>query len=164
MTQLPPTDISRWDLDAEAIVVKIRWFGLVLGFAYANLGLADIVRDRDRLILNAILVLGLGYTLFDTWFYRRRRVFVGDYPLIVSGMEALFIGLLCRFENDLDSPFRYYYLLSLLCCALRHSQRVTIATFLLHCVSYALVYLLVPRPTGFVFNHCGGVKRDALDE
>src|SRR5262249_10588168 len=48
------------------------------------------------------------------------------------------------FENDLDSPFRYYYLLSLLCCALRHSARVTVATFLLHSVSYWLVYLLVP--------------------
>jgi two-component system, NtrC family, sensor kinase len=151
VTALPPTDIARWDLDAEAIVVKIRWFGLLLGFAYANMGVSEAVRAEDRLILNAILLLGFGYTAFDTWFYRRRRVFVGDYPLIVSGMEALFIGLLCRFENDLDSPFRYYYLLSLLCCALRHSERVTVATFLLHCVSYSLVYLFVPRPAGASF-------------
>ncbi|HKB00695.1 MAG TPA: ATP-binding protein [Gemmataceae bacterium] len=141
MTSLPP-DVRRWDLDAEAIVVKIRWFGLLLGFAYANLG-----PDADhRPVLNALLLLGLAYTLLDTWFYRRRRVFLGDYPLVVSGMEALFIGLLCWFEKDLDSPFRFYYLLSLLCAALRHSGRVTVATFLLHAVSYTLVCLALQRP------------------
>src|SRR3954470_19028791 len=105
VTALPPTDVPRWDLDAEAIVVKIRWFGLLLGFAYASLG-----PDADhRLVLITILLLGLRYTILDTWFYRRRRVFLGDSPLVVSGMEALFIGLLCVFERDLDSPFRYYY-------------------------------------------------------
>ena len=141
-------DESRWDLDAEAIVVKIRWFGLLLGFAYGNLGPAD----DDRLTWNAILSLGLVYTLFDSWFYRRHRVFLGDYPLVVSGMEALFIGLLCVFENSLDSPFRYYYFLSLLCCALRHSARVTVVTFLLHCISYGLVYVWVPHREGAVFS------------
>src|SRR5262245_24925623 len=141
MTSLPP-DVRRWALDAEAIVVKIRWFGLLLGFAYANLG----PDAEHRPVLNALLVLGLAYTLLDTWFYRRRRVFFGESPLVVSGMEALFIGLLCWFENDLDSPFRYYYLLSLLCCALRHSRRVTVATFLLHAISYTLVCLALQRP------------------
>jgi two-component system, NtrC family, sensor kinase len=137
--------VPRWDLDAEAIVVKIRWFGLWLGFAYANVGPAEAARP----VLDAVLLLGLAYTLLDTWFYRRRRVFLGDYPLVVSGMEALFIGLLCVVEQDLDSPFRFYYLLSLLCAALRHSRRVTVATFLLHCVSYWLVYLRLPyRPGG----------------
>jgi two-component system, NtrC family, sensor kinase len=147
LTSLPP-DVRRSDLDAEAIVVKIRWFGLLLGFAHGNLWPAE----PNRLILNAILLLGLLYTLLDTWFYRRRRVFVGDYPLVVSGMEALFIGLLCVFEKDLDSPFRYYYLLSLLCAALRHSPRVTVATFILHCVSYCFVYLLLPRREGGEFT------------
>jgi signal transduction histidine kinase len=148
LTKLPPTDVPHWDLDAEAIVVKIRWFGLLLGFAYASLG-----SDADhRLVLNAILLLGLGYTVLDTWFYRRRRVFLGDWPLVVSGMEALFIGLLCVFERDLDSPFRYYYLLSLLCCALRHSRRVTVATFLLHGISYTLVLFVVPHKEGSAFS------------
>ncbi|MBO0698923.1 MAG: hypothetical protein J2P46_11055 [Zavarzinella sp.] len=147
MTSLPP-DVPRWDLDAEAIVVKIRWFGLLLGFVYANLGPAE----ASRPILDTILLLGLAYTLLDTWFYRRRRVFLGEYPLAVSGMEALFIGLLCVFENDLDSPFRFYYLLSLLCCALRHSRRVTVATFLLHCVSYWLVYAFLPHRAGAEFS------------
>lgn len=148
MTALPPSDVPRWDLDAEAIVVKIRWFGLLLGFAYASLGQAE----ADRRTLCAVLLLGLGYTLLDTWFYRRRRVFLGDLPLAVSGMEALFIGLLCRFEKDLDSPFRYYYLLSLLCCALRHSRRVTVATFLVHSVSYGAVYLSVGHGPGAAFS------------
>ncbi|MSR53323.1 MAG: two-component sensor histidine kinase [Gemmataceae bacterium] len=141
-------DESRWDLDAEAIVVKIRWFGLLLGFAYGNLGPAD----ADRLTWNAILSLGLVYTLFDTWFYRRHRVFLGEYPLVVSCMEALFIGLLCVFEDSLDSPFRYYYFLSLLCCTLRHTARVTVVTFLLHCISYGLVYAWVPHREGAVFS------------
>ena len=148
MTALPPTDAPRWDLDAEAIVAKIRWFGLLLGFAYANAGRVE----SNRLILNAILVLGLVYTALDTWFYRRRRVFLGDSPLVVSGMEALFIGLLCFFENDLASPFRYYYLLSLLCCALRHRVQVTIATFVLHSLSYGLVFLFVPLKAGSAFS------------
>jgi two-component system, NtrC family, sensor kinase len=147
VTSLPP-DVPRWDLDAEAIVVKIRWFGLLLGFAYANVGPAE----ASRLTLDAILLLGLAYTLLDTWFFRRRRVFLGDYPLVVSGMEALFIGLLCVFEKDLDSPFRFYYLLSLLCAALRHSRRVTVATFLLHCVSYWLVSAFLPHREGAEFS------------
>jgi two-component system, NtrC family, sensor kinase len=140
--------VPRWDLDAEAIVVKIRWFGLLLGFAYASAGHAD----ANRSILNAILLLGLVYTILDTWFYRRRRVFLGEYPLIVSGMEALFIGLLCLSEHDLDSPFRYYYLLSLLCGALRFHVQVTIATFVLHSVSYGIVYALVPSDDGSAFR------------
>lgn len=148
MTPRPPSDLPRWDLDAEAIVVKIRWFGLLLGFAYASLGPGA----EHRLVLIASLTLGLGYTLLDTWFYRRRRVFLGEWPLVVSGMEALFIGLLCVFENDLDSPFRYYYLLSLLCAALRHSRRVTVATFLLHGVSYTAVFLIVPAKPGGLFT------------
>ena len=40
-------------------------------------------------------------------------------------MEALFIGLLCYFDGGLDSPFRYYYFLSLICCAIRHPSQVT---------------------------------------
>ena len=148
MPSTPPNDVSRWDLDAEAIVVKIRWFGLLLGFAYANAGYVD----ANRLVLNAILLLGLAYTILDTWFYRRRRVFLGESPFVVSGMETIFISLLCYFEYDLDSPFRYYYLLSLLCCALRYPMRVTVATFVLHSISYCLVFLWVPAKEGGAFR------------
>lgn len=148
MTSHSSNDTPRWDLDAEAIVVKIRWFGLLLGFAYANAGNVD----GNRIVLDAILLLGLFYTILDTWFYRRRRVFLGESPFIVSGMEAIFISLLCYFEHDLDSPFRYYYLLSLLCCALRYPMRVTIATFVLHSVSYGLVFFWVPAKEGGAFS------------
>ncbi len=136
------------DLDAEAIVVKIRWFGLLLGFIYATFG----PTAADPLTLNGILALGLGYTILDTWFYRNRRVFLGDSPMVVSAMEALFIGLLCLVENNLASPFRFYYLLSLLCCALRYAPRITYATFLLHCLSYGTVFVRVPHQEGAGFS------------
>ncbi len=39
--------------------------------------------------------------------------------VIVAVMEAVFIGLLCYFDQGAESPFRYYYFLSLLVFALR---------------------------------------------
>lgn len=129
-----------WDLAAEAIAVKIRWFGLVIGFILANVHSPG----GSRLPLNAILALGAGYTLLDTVFSLRGRVFLGRYPLVISAMEALFIGLLCYFDTGLDSPFRYYYFLSLVCCAVRHSSPVTYVTCGLHCLSYAILYLTLP--------------------
>jgi two-component system NtrC family sensor kinase len=74
----------------------------------------------------------------------RGRVFFGRSPLTVSVMEALFIGLLCYFDAGLNSPFRYYYFLSLICCAIRHASHVTYATCALHCLSYGLLYLALP--------------------
>ena len=59
-------------------------------------------------------------------------------------MEALFIGLLCHFDAGLESPFRYYYFLSLVCCAIRHPPLVTYATCVLHCLSYGLLFLATP--------------------
>src|SRR4051794_21394247 len=112
------------ELAAEAIAVKIRWFGLVVGGLLVNFG----GHPLEAGFLNAILLLGFGFTAFDTYFYRRGRVFLKDDPLLISAMEAIFIGLLCRFEAGLDSPFRYYYLLSLICCAVRYSPRTTYIT------------------------------------
>jgi signal transduction histidine kinase len=128
-------------LAAETIAVKIRWFGLLIGYILVNLNGAD--RGRQA-VLNAILTVGLAYTLFDTYFSVRGRVFFGRSPLGVSVMEGLFIGLLCYFDNGLDSPFRYYYFLSLICCAIRHASHVTYATCALHCLSYGLLYLALP--------------------
>src|SRR5262249_4159426 len=88
--------------------------------------------------------LGGAYTLLDTAFGLRGRVFLGRSPLAISLMEALFIALLCYFHTGLDSPFRYYYFLSLMCCAVRHPSRVTYATCALHCASYTLLYLALP--------------------
>jgi signal transduction histidine kinase len=135
---LPP---SPWELAAEAIAVKMRWFGLLVGYFLVN------VADNPgypRAILNAILTLGATYALLDTGFSLRGRVFLGRYPLAISFMEALFIGILCYFSGGLESLFRYYYFLSLICCAIRYDWRVTYATCALHCGSFASLYFCLP--------------------
>src|SRR5262245_18404219 len=106
----------RWELAAESIAIKIRWVGVLFGYLSVNLGPAD----AHRLVLNALRALGAVYTLLDTIHSFRGRVFLGRYPLFTSAMEAVFIGLLCHFHTGLNSPFRYYYLLSLICCAIRY--------------------------------------------
>jgi signal transduction histidine kinase len=132
---------SPWELAAEAIAVKIRWFGLLVGYVLVNVG---GIGDDSRPILNAILALGAVYALLDTFFSLRGKVFLGSYPLVISVMEALFIGLLCFFSGGLDSLFRYYYFLSLICCAIRNSSRVTYATCVLHCISFTVLYFATP--------------------
>jgi signal transduction histidine kinase len=134
--------LSRWELAAETIAVKIRWFGLVVGYALVNLHHPPAAHAA---VLNAILALGACYALLDTACSLRGRVFLGSWPLLISLMEALFISLLCFYHDGLDSPFRYYYLLSLICCAIRHPPRVTYATCALHCLSYGLLYLTAPE-------------------
>lgn len=136
-----PFASSPWELAAETIAVKIRWFGLLVGYVLVNLNSTDAQR---RAVLNALLTLGLAYTLLDTYFSLRGRVFFGRSPLGVSFMEGLFIGLLCYFDTGLSSPFRYYYFLSLICCAIRHASQVTYATCALHCLSYGLLYVALP--------------------
>ncbi|MEX0715106.1 MAG: ATP-binding protein [Planctomycetaceae bacterium] len=122
-----------WDLAAEAITVRIRWFGLAVGYALVNL---IGTGAGDPALLNAILTLGAVYALLDTWWSWRGKVFLSDWPLVVSLMEALFIGLLCHYDTGIDSSFRFYYFLSLVVCAIRHSPRITWTTFLLHAASY----------------------------
>jgi signal transduction histidine kinase len=137
----PAPAASPWELAAEAIAVKIRWFGLLVGYVVVHLR----GHPADRLLtLNAILLLGTLYTLLDTWYSLRGRVFFGRYPYAVSLMEALFVGLLCYFDEGLQSPFRFYYFLSLICCAVRHPSVVTYATCVAHGVSYGLLYLALP--------------------
>ncbi len=135
---LLPTVPSRWELAAEAIAVKIRWFGLLIGAVLVNV--EDHAPER-RAVLHAILALGAVFTLLDTYQSMRGRVFLGRYPLSISALEALFIGLLCYYDRGVESPFRHYYILSLLCCAIRYSPPVTYATCVLHCVSYGLLYV-----------------------
>jgi signal transduction histidine kinase len=132
--------LSRWELAAETIAVKIRWFGIFFGYLLVNCGSAG----AHRPILNALLALGVGYALLDTAFSLRGRVFLYRWPLLISGMEALFIALLCYYHDGLDSAFRNYYLLSLICCAIRYSTRVTYATFGLHSASCLLLYAALP--------------------
>ncbi len=142
---------SPWELAAETIAIKIRWFGLLIGYVLINSGSYPM---QQQLVLNAILALGLLYTLLDTWFSIRGRIFLGRYPLSVSFMEALFIGLLCCFDAGLDSPFRYFYILSLVCCSIRHPSRVTYLSCGLHCLSYSILYLALAQarttPAGFL--------------
>ena len=138
-----PTPLSRWELAAEMIAVKIRWFGLLFGYLLVNVGDAG----QHQAILNAILGLGAGYALADTAFSLRGSVFLGRWPLLISSMEALFIGLLCYYHQGLESAFRYYYFLSLICCAIRYSAHVTYLTFALHAASYGILYLVQPADT-----------------
>jgi signal transduction histidine kinase len=133
--------VSPWELAAETIAVKIRWFGLLVGYIVVN---AHPHSANRQAVLNAILAVGAVYTLLDTWFSYRGRVFLGRYPLSISLLEAPFIALLCYYDSGLESPFRYYYFLSLTCCAIRHSAQVTYASCALHCLSYGLLYLALP--------------------
>jgi signal transduction histidine kinase len=142
----PAATPSPWELAAETIAVKVRWFGLVVGCVLVNF---NAHADYRHGVLNAILALGAAYTLLDTWFSLRGRVFLGRYPVAVALMEALFIGLLCYYDAGLESPFRYYYFLSLICCAVRHRSVVTYAACGLHCLSYTLLFLALP-PQGRV--------------
>ncbi len=133
----PRPDPGALDLAAESVALSIRWFGLVVGVLLANFG-----QSPHPLPLNGLLALGLAFTALNTLFFRRGRVFLRDFPLAVSALEAVFIGLLCRFDAGLDSPFRFYYLLSLVCCAMRHTPRVTFATCGLDGLSYSALFLL----------------------
>ena len=131
---------TRWDLDAEAIAVKIRWVGLAVGYLYANVGTA-----ADPGPLNVILAVGFAFTVLDAYSSWRGRVFLGAYPLVVSCFEALFIGVLCYFDGGLESPFRFFYILSLICAAMRYPPAVTGATCALDCLSYGALFLALPE-------------------
>jgi len=134
-------NLTRWELAAETIAVKIRWFGLLFGYLLVNLGDAG----EHRPILNAILGLGAGFALLDTAYSLRGQVFLGRWPLLISLMEAIFIALLCYFHSGVDSPFRYYYILSLICCAIRYPIRVTYATWALQSASFLILYFALPE-------------------
>jgi signal transduction histidine kinase len=141
MASVQPAALSHWELAAEAIAVKIRWFGLLVGYVLVN---ASDPGDAHLGVLNAILGLGAVYALLDTGYSLRGRIFLGRWPLLVSFMEALFIGLLCFFHGGLESGFRYYYILSLICCAIRHPSWVTYSTCAMHCTSFGVLYLALP--------------------
>jgi signal transduction histidine kinase len=135
---------SRWELAAESIAIKIRWFGLVVGYWVAN----GTGRDPAHLPeLNAILGLGLAYALADTYYRCHGRLFVlARYPLVLSLLEAVFITLLCHFDTGLNSPFRHYYLLSLLVGAIRYPLAVPYVACIFHCVGYSLLYFALAEP------------------
>ena len=138
MTQVEKEfDDFDWGLATQAITVRIRWFGICIGYVLVNF----IGQGQNRGILNAILLLGAVYALFDTIWSLRGRVFLSDWPVFISFMEALFIGLLCHFDEGLLSGFRFYYFLSVLVCAIRYAPPVTWITFGLHSTSYMTLAL-----------------------
>lgn len=120
-----------WDLAAESIAVKIRWLGVVMGYV--------LVQTRtglhDPSAVRAFLALGAGYAALDLAFWRMGEVFLERWPRFVSLMESVFIALLCYHDTGLQSPFRWYYLLSLICCAIRYRPMVAWWTLGFHCIS-----------------------------
>ncbi len=135
MTRGYDDDPRARELATGSIVVKIRWFGIAMGVALA-LSRPGV---RDPSAVCAFLALGAGFAGLDTAFHRMGEVFLGRWPLFVSAMEATFIALLCYHDSGLDSPFRWYYLLSLVCCAIRYRQAVAWATLVMHCASLGLL-------------------------
>ena len=126
-------DRLNWELATESIVVKIRWFGILMGvfLIEARTGLHNPSAVRVFLALGAI------YAGLDTIYYRLGAVFLRRWPLFVSMMESVFIALLCYNDAQLQSPFRWYYLLSIICCAIRYRRSIAWTTCGLHCLSLA---------------------------
>ena len=136
--QSPSLSETSWQLPAETITVRIHWFGLCVGYLLVNV----LGQPHYRAELNGILTLGAVYALIDTWWSARGRVFLERWPLFISVMEAIFIGLLCHFDQGLDSLFRVYYFLSLIVCAFRNSPLVTFSTLGLHFISYIVLAIV----------------------
>ncbi|MBI1831065.1 MAG: two-component sensor histidine kinase, partial [Planctomycetes bacterium] len=134
-------ELSRWELAAENIAVKIRWVGILFGYLLVNLGDAGEYQG----VLNAILALGVGFAVCDTAYSLGGQIFLRHWPLLISGMEAIFIAMLCYCHQGLESAFRYYYILSLICCAIRHTPAVTYATWALHSLSFLTLFFVLPE-------------------
>jgi signal transduction histidine kinase len=123
---------SHWELAAESTVVKLRWFGIVMGYI--------LVQTRtglhDPWAVRAFLALGAGYAALDLAFWRMGEVILKGWPLAVSLMESVFIALLCYHDTGLNSPFRWYYLLSLICCSIRNRAEVAWWTLAFHGLTF----------------------------
>lgn len=133
---------SRWELAAESIALKIRWIGLLVGYCLANASGRD---QGHATALNALLTLGLIYTAIDTYYTLRGLLLnLARHPFLIALLESFFIGLLCLFDTGLDSPFRYYYLLSLVVGAIRYPLSVPYVTCLFHAGSFFLLFTWLP--------------------
>lgn len=142
-------EFLKFDLAAEAISVRIRWFGVCVGFALVNFVGADMIvgAQRNAPLLNAILGLAVLYVVIDSVWSVRGKVFLSDWPIAVSMLEAIFIGLLCYFDGGQESAFRFYYFLSLVVCAIRYSPTTTYITYLFHAISYSTLLLSATSST-----------------
>jgi signal transduction histidine kinase len=133
------TGRSRWELSAESVVVKLRWFGVVMGYI--------LVQTRtglhDPWAVRAFLALGAGYAALDLAFWWMGEVFLERWPLFVSVMESVFVALLCYHDTGLNSPFRWYYLLSLICCSIRYRAAVAWWTVAFHSLTLVCLALVL---------------------
>src|SRR4051794_41678308 len=89
-THAAASERSKRNLATESIVVKIRWFGIAMGFV--------LVQSRTGLhnpsAVRAFLALGAGFAAIDTAFHRLGEVFLKRWPLFVSLVGAGFPTLL----------------------------------------------------------------------
>ncbi len=132
-------DRLTWELATERIVVKIRWFGIFMGILLAESRTGLHNHSAVRICLD----LGALYAALDTISYRHGSVFLQRWPLFVSMMESIFIALLCDNDTQLQSPFRWYYLLSIICCAIRYQPGIAWMTCAFHCLSFAALTAVV---------------------
>ncbi len=142
----PHSPAGGLDLAAEGIAVRVRWMGVLLGVILVEARAREVGTDGNILALRALLSLGGLYALLDTSYSMRGKVLLQRYPLIISVLESVFLGLLCYFDfgPGPTSPFRYYYVLSLISCAIRYDSLTAYVTWLLHCLSYTTVALAEP--------------------
>ena len=86
------------ELPAESITVRIRWFGLAVGYLLVNLG--DRINASDRgsspLELNAILTLGAVYAMIDTYRSIRGQVLLAEFRILISGGIVYWVVVLLR--------------------------------------------------------------------
>ncbi len=124
-------------------MVKLRWFGVVMGYI--------LVQTRSGLhdpwAVRAFLALGAGYAALDLAFWWMGEVFLKRWPLFVSLMESVFIALLCYHDTGLNSPFRWYYLLSLICCSIRYRAVVAWWTVAFHTLSLLSLAQVLGSPS-----------------
>jgi two-component system NtrC family sensor kinase len=70
-----------WELAVQAITVRVRWFGICVGYGLVNL--IGGSETANRAALDAILLLGATYALLDTFYSYQGRVFLSQWPLFV---------------------------------------------------------------------------------
>ena len=87
---------TRWELAAETIAVKIRWFGLLVGYLLVLFA----GEARHPPLLNAILALGALFTLADTWYSLNGRIFLGRYPLHCHNVLHEDHAMMLRFDIE----------------------------------------------------------------
>ncbi|MFM7319177.1 MAG: two-component sensor histidine kinase, partial [bacterium] len=134
-----PGAMTTPELAAGRIIVRLRWFGIILGII--------LVESRPGIsnpsAVRAFLALGAGFASLDTAWYLMGEVFLRRVPLLISMLEAIFTGLLCYHDTGIGSPFRWYYLMSLICVAIRYSPRVAWVSWLFDAISLSTLFLVI---------------------